>query len=75
MISVPPQKMTVQQLESRVRFHESTAEMFARVGEERMAAEFRELAATYRRELGRRGNEDSAVLVSLRSPDGDDAPL
>jgi hypothetical protein len=51
---LPPEKMTVDQLERRCTFHESTAEAFERNNEPSMAKEFRELARKYQDELDRR---------------------
>ena len=50
-LSPPLSKMTVAQLEARIRIHESTAETFERKAEPGMAKEFREMAAKYRTEL------------------------
>lgn len=50
-LSPPLAKMTVEQLEARIRIHESTAETFEKKGEPGMAKEFREMASKYRTEL------------------------
>lgn len=49
-----PPDMTIDQLEARIRFHESTAEMFKERDLLNMAKKFSELAAVYRTELERR---------------------
>ncbi len=49
-----PEKMTSTQLQARVRFHESTAAMYASRGEDSTARSFTELASTYRHEIERR---------------------
>ena len=49
-----PEKMTSAQLQARVRFHESTAAMYASRGEDDAARKFAELAGEYRCEIERR---------------------
>ncbi len=49
-----PEKMTVDSLECRIRFHESTAAMYRDRGELGMSRKFLDLAASYQRELERR---------------------
>lgn len=50
----PMEKMAPEQLEARIRGHESTAAMFERQGDSTNARNFREMADTYRDELKRR---------------------
>jgi hypothetical protein len=51
------------QLESRIRWHEELADMFAQHGDEANSRGFRELADTYRDELRRRAPEPSKTCV------------
>jgi hypothetical protein len=48
------EKMTDDQLQSRIDFHISTVDMFERRGLKSTARDFRELAAPYQAELNRR---------------------
>jgi hypothetical protein len=48
------EKMTDDQLQSRIEFHLSTVEMFNRRGPASTARDFRELAAPYQAEVARR---------------------
>lgn len=53
-MTAPIEKMSPEQLEARIRGHESTAAMFERRGDSTNARGFREMANTYRDELKRR---------------------
>jgi len=71
VLNTPLDKMTVEQLEARIRFHESTAEMFEEKSEPSMAKEFRGIAAKYRTELEKRPvvvKEDVRTNVRTRIP-------
>jgi hypothetical protein len=58
--------LTVAQLENRAAFHASTAEMFESNGVVGTAKTFRELAATYRKELERRQKRNELDVPCLR---------
>jgi hypothetical protein len=50
-LSTPLDKMTVEQLEARIRFHESTSALYEEYREPIMAQTFEEMADVYRKEL------------------------
>jgi hypothetical protein len=64
-VNEAPEKMPVEKLEARIRFHESTARMYRDHGEAVMERKFQELANSYRRELERRAG------AAAYSRDGD----
>jgi hypothetical protein len=59
-VSEAPENMTVEKLEARIRFHQSTADMYRERDEPGMEVKFRDLAALYENELKRRPKAVSA---------------
>ena len=49
-----PADMSDESLAARVRFHQSTVDMFAAAGDATRAADFKELVAKYQAEIDRR---------------------
>lgn len=51
---LPPEKMSAENLESRVNFHRATAAMYRQHGEVKAALEFEDLSQRYQSELDKR---------------------